>query len=92
MKLFNVCLLIIFKIILKKSYHVFDYERWIVSRLGKETFVLGPGYVELLNENIVDKIAGKIDIRELCYEIPMQQVMTKDQVIIQVTGFLFMLE
>ena len=60
-----------------------------MSRLGKDTWNMGPGYIELLDEEKIDVIKARLDIRELCFEISSQQVTTKDQIVIEVWAVCF---
>ena len=43
----------------------------------------------MLDEPNIDKIHGKIDIRETCYEIPAQTVTSKDMIDLEIVGICF---
>jgi regulator of protease activity HflC (stomatin/prohibitin superfamily) len=63
-----------------------EYERAVVFRLGKFVRVKGPGLVLLIP--FIDKIE-RVDIRVLTINVERQEVITKDNVTVEVDGIVF---
>jgi regulator of protease activity HflC (stomatin/prohibitin superfamily) len=63
-----------------------QWEKAVVFRLGKFSEIRGPGLFFIIP--IVDQ-ARFIDIRVLTLDIPVQQVITKDNVPVRINGVLF---
>lgn len=63
-----------------------EYERAVVFRLGKFLRVKGPGLVLLIP--FIDKIE-RVDIRVLTINVERQEVITKDNVTVEVDGIVF---
>ena len=63
-----------------------QYERGIVLRLGKYTKTLNPG-VNIINP-FFDKVT-KVDVRTRAMDIPKQEVITKDNVTVNVDAVVY---
>jgi regulator of protease activity HflC (stomatin/prohibitin superfamily) len=63
-----------------------EYERAVVFRLGKFLKVKGPGLVLLIP--FIDKIE-RVDMRVLTINVERQEVITKDNVTVEVDGIVF---
>ena len=63
-----------------------EYERGVVFRLGRLIGAKGPGLIILIP--IVDKLV-RVDLRVITYDIPPQDVITKDNVSIKVNAVLY---
>ena len=63
-----------------------EYERGVVFRLGRLIGAKGPGLIILIP--IIDKMV-RVDLRVITYDIPPQDVITKDNVSIKVNAVLY---
>ena len=63
-----------------------EYERGVVFRLGRLIGAKGPGLILLIP--LVDRMV-KVDLRVITYDIPPQDVITKDNVSIKVNAVLY---
>ncbi|MEE8149852.1 MAG: SPFH domain-containing protein, partial [candidate division Zixibacteria bacterium] len=63
-----------------------EYERGVVFRLGRLIGAKGPGLIILIP--IVDKMV-RVDLRVITYDIPPQDVITKDNVSVKVNAVLY---
>ncbi len=63
-----------------------EYERGVVFRLGRLIGAKGPGLIILIP--IIDKLV-KVDLRVITYDIPPQDVITKDNVSVKVNAVLY---
>ena len=63
-----------------------EYERAVIFRLGRLIGAKGPGLIILIP--IIDKMV-RVDLRVITYDIPPQDVITKDNVSIQVNAVLY---
>ena len=63
-----------------------EYERGVVFRLGRLIGAKGPGIIFLIP--FVDKLV-RVDLRVITYDIPPQDVITKDNVSIKVNAVLY---
>jgi regulator of protease activity HflC (stomatin/prohibitin superfamily) len=63
-----------------------EYERGVIFRLGRLIGAKGPGLIILIP--IVDKIV-RVDLRVITYDIPSQDVITKDNVSVKVNAVLY---
>ncbi len=63
-----------------------EYERGVVFRLGRLIGAKGPGLIILIP--IVDKLV-RVDLRVITYDIPPQDVITKDNVSVKVNAVLY---
>ena len=63
-----------------------EYERGVVFRLGRLIGAKGPGLILLIP--IVDKMV-KVDLRVLTFDVPAQDVITKDNVSVKVNAVLY---
>jgi regulator of protease activity HflC (stomatin/prohibitin superfamily) len=63
-----------------------DWERGVVLRLGKAVDVRGPGLILLIP--FIERII-KVDTRTVTMDIPPQDVITKDNISMQVNAVLY---
>lgn len=63
-----------------------EYERGVIFRLGRLIGAKGPGLIILIP--MVDKMI-KVDLRVITYDIPSQDVITKDNVSVKVNAVLY---
>ena len=63
-----------------------EYERGVIFRLGRLIGAKGPGLIVLIP--FIDKIV-RVDLRVITYDIPPQDVITKDNVSIKVNAVLY---
>lgn len=63
-----------------------EYERGVIFRLGRLLGAKGPGLIILIP--FIDKMV-KVDLRVITYDIPPQDVITKDNVSIKVNAVLY---
>ena len=77
---------ILFLIIVNAIKILKEYERGVVFRLGRLIGAKGPGIFILIP--IVDKMV-KVDLRVLTFDVPAQDVITKDNVSVKVNAVLY---
>ncbi len=63
-----------------------EYERGVIFRLGRLIGAKGPGLIILIP--IIDKMM-RIDLRTITYDVPPQDVITRDNVSIKVNAVLY---
>ncbi len=63
-----------------------EYERGIVFRLGRVIGIKGPGLIVLIP--IIDKMV-RVDLRTITFDIPPQDVITRDNVSVKVNAVLY---
>ncbi len=63
-----------------------EYERGVIFRLGRLIGAKGPGLILLIP--LVDKLQ-KVDLRTITFDIPPQDVITRDNVTIKVNAVLY---
>lgn len=63
-----------------------EYERGVIFRLGRLIGAKGPGLIILIP--IIDRMV-RVDLRVITYDIPPQDVITKDNVSIKVNAVLY---
>lgn len=63
-----------------------EYERGVIFRLGRLIGAKGPGLIILIP--MIDKMI-KVDLRVITYDIPSQDVITKDNVSVKVNAVLY---
>ncbi len=63
-----------------------EYERGVIFRLGRLIGAKGPGLIVLIP--IIDKMV-RVDLRVITYDIPPQDVITKDNVSVKVNAVLY---
>lgn len=63
-----------------------EYERGVIFRLGRLIGAKGPGLIILIP--ILDKMV-RVDLRTITYDIPAQDVITKDNVSVKVNAVLY---
>jgi regulator of protease activity HflC (stomatin/prohibitin superfamily) len=66
---------------------VTEYERGVLFRLGRQRIVLGPG-LNLVFPLGIDKVR-RIDLRTFTIDVPKQEVITKDNVPVQVDAVVY---
>lgn len=62
-------------------------EEWVVERFGRYTHTLRPGLHVIIP--FIDRIGARISMRESVMDVPSQDVITKDNAMIQVDGVVF---
>ena len=62
-------------------------EEWIVERLGKFTKTLTPGLTIIVP--YIDKVAYKVVTKDIILDVPQQEVITKDNVVIITNAIAF---
>ncbi|WP_292352945.1 SPFH domain-containing protein, partial [Methanomethylovorans sp. PtaU1.Bin093] len=83
--LFPVLILVIF--ILSKAIKIVnEYERVVIFRLGRLSGVKGPGLFLIIP--IIDTVV-KIDLRVVTIDVPKQNVITKDNVTVDVDAVVY---
>ncbi|HEV8244691.1 MAG TPA: slipin family protein [Polyangiaceae bacterium] len=85
---FGFVLLIFMFVVVKSVRIVNEYERGVVFRLGRVTAdnLKGPGLRLLVP--FIDKMF-KVDLRTVTYDVPPQEVITKDNVTIKVNAVIY---
>ena len=83
---FIVVLLILF-MLFKAIRIVPQGFEWTVERLGKYTRTLKPGISILIP--LLDTVGNKKDMREQVIDVPSQEVITRDNALVQVDGIVF---
>jgi regulator of protease activity HflC (stomatin/prohibitin superfamily) len=63
-----------------------EYERGVIFRLGRLIGAKGPGLIILIP--IIDKMV-RVDLRVITYDIPPQDVITRDNVTVKVNAVLY---
>jgi regulator of protease activity HflC (stomatin/prohibitin superfamily) len=63
-----------------------EYERAVIFRLGRLIGAKGPGLIILIP--IIDKMV-RVDLRVITYDVPAQDVITKDNVSVKVNAVLY---
>ena len=63
-----------------------EYERGVIFRLGRLIGSKGPGLIILIP--IIDKLV-RVDLRVITYDVPSQDVITKDNVSVKVNAVLY---
>src|SRR3989304_8203802 len=63
-----------------------EYERGVIFRLGRLIGAKGPGLIFLIP--IVDKMQ-RVDLRTVTFDVPPQDVITRDNVTIKVNAVLY---
>jgi regulator of protease activity HflC (stomatin/prohibitin superfamily) len=63
-----------------------EYERGVIFRLGRLIGAKGPGLIILIP--VIDKMV-RVDLRIITYDIPAQDVITKDNVSVKVNAVLY---
>lgn len=75
-------------ILFKTARIVPQKQAWIVERLGKYHATLSAGLHILLP--FVDRVAYKRDLKEVAIDVPPQQCVTRDNIIVEVDGLLYL--
>lgn len=63
-------------------------QAWIVERLGKYRVTLGAGLHLLVP--FIDNVSYKRDLKEQAIDVPPQQCVTRDNIIVEVDGILYL--
>jgi len=63
-----------------------EYERGVIFRLGRLIGAKGPGLIILIP--VIDKMV-RVDLRVITYDVPPQDVITKDNVSVKVNAVLY---
>ncbi len=89
MQMFPVIAVIVFfvliiLVIMLKSLR--EYERGVIFRLGRLLGAKGPGLIILIP--VIDKMV-RVDLRVITYDIPPQDIITKDNVTLKVNAVLY---
>ncbi len=62
-------------------------SEWTVERFGKFTRALSPGLHWIIP--VIDSIGNKVNMMEIVSDVPQQEVITKDNAMVQVDGVIF---
>ena len=84
----GIVILIAFLLAVAKSIvHVIpEYERAVIMRLGRIKMPKGPGWILIIP--LVDKMR-RIDIRTIAFDVPPQDVITRDNVSVKVNAVVY---
>ena len=75
--------------VLSKTVRIVPQKQaWIVERLGKYNSTLSAGLHILLP--FIDRVAYKRDLKEMAIDVPPQQCVTRDNIIVEVDGLLYL--
>ena len=84
---FGVSIVIVVILILASAIRILkEYERGVIFRLGRLSGTKGPGIIILIP--LIDKMV-KISLRTVVMDVPPQDVITKDNVSVQVNAVLY---
>ncbi len=84
---FGVSILVVVILILASAIRILkEYERGVIFRLGRLTATKGPGIIFLWP--LIDKMV-KVSLRTVVMDVPPQDVITKDNVSVQVNAVLY---
>ena len=75
-------------ILFKTARIVPQKQAWIVERLGKYHATLSAGLHILMP--FVDRVSYKRDLKEVAIDVPPQQCVTRDNIIVEVDGLLYL--
>ena len=75
-------------VLFKTARIVPQKQAWIVERLGKYHATLSAGLHILMP--FVDRVAYRRDLKEMAIDVPPQQCVTKDNIIVEVDGLLYL--
>jgi len=79
--------LVVFVILLTAIFKILkEYERGVIFRLGRLVGARGPGLIILIPG--IEKMV-RVDLRVITYDIPAQDVITKDNVSVKVNAVLY---
>ena len=82
-----IVLIILFVIILANAVRILrEYERGVIFRLGRLIGVKGPGIIFLIP--LIDRMV-KVSLRTVVFDVPPQDVITKDNVSIKVNAVVY---
>lgn len=62
-------------------------EEWVIERFGKYTHTMQPGLNLIIP--FVDSIGAKVSMRESVFDVPSQDVITRDNAMVRVDGVVF---
>lgn len=82
----SVLLFFVFLILVNAIKILKEYERGVIFRLGRLIGSKGPGLILLIP--LIDRMV-RVDLRVITYDIPPQDVITKDNVSIKVNAVLY---
>lgn len=75
-------------VLFKTARIVPQKQAWIVERLGKYHATLSAGLHILMP--FVDRVAYRRDLKEMAIDVPPQQCVTRDNIIVEVDGLLYL--
>ena len=75
-------------VLFKTARIVPQKQAWIVERLGKYHATLSAGLHILMP--FVDRVSYKRDLKEMAIDVPPQQCVTRDNIIVEVDGLLYL--
>ncbi len=62
-------------------------EEWTVERFGRYTHTMGPGLNIIIP--FIDRVGMRVSMRETVFDIPSQDVITRDNAMVKVDGVVF---
>jgi regulator of protease activity HflC (stomatin/prohibitin superfamily) len=84
---FSFALLVLFVLLIASAVRILkEYERGVIFRLGRIIESKGPGIILLIP--LVDKMV-KVSLRTIVMDVPPQDVITKDNVSVQINAVLY---
>ncbi len=84
---FSIGFLILFLLILSQAIYIIkEYDRAVIFRLGRFVETKGPGLILVIP--IVDRVV-RVSLRTVVYDVPEQEVVTKDNVTCRVNAVLY---
>ena len=75
-------------VLFKTARIVPQKQAWIVERLGKYHATLSAGLHILMP--FIDRVSYKRDLKEMAIDVPPQQCVTRDNIIVEVDGLLYL--
>ena len=75
-------------VVFKTACIVPQKQAWIVERLGKYHATLSAGLHILMP--FIDRVSYRRDLKEMAIDVPPQQCVTKDNIIVEVDGLLYL--
>ena len=86
--IFVVALIILALILIAKGVRsVPQSEEWVVERFGRYTHTMQPGLNLIIP--FIDAVGARVSMRETVFDVPSQDVITRDNAMVRVDGVVF---